>query len=289
MSLTEEEAQEIDRALKDWRQGDVSLDADLEFLHLADLSRPHSPASIQVANTLEEDGQVVKAEAAAVLDNVRGLVMLSQTCDIVRGCRDRPFVEVAPVVEVKEDLIEEIRRLKRPAFAYIPSISDDGLVADLDRVMTVEKALLARLTRTPGWETDAELRDFALALTRKRSRFPFPDDFVSATRKLQAYLRDKYNKQTAEGAHLRALDEIRVRAALSWADGEVHLGWWFIKSNDPEGVTVDWSTLLKQWLDRFDQTRRFRIDSFIACRLEDMTARDYVESDRLDLDSLSVA
>ena len=172
MSLTEEEAQEIDRALKDWRQGDVSLDADLEFLHLADLSRPHSPASIQVANTLEEDGQVVKAEAAAVLDNVRGLVMLSQTCDIVRGCRDRPFVEVAPVVEVKEDLIEEIRRLKRPAFAYIPSISDDGLVADLDRVMTVEKALLARLTRTPGWETDAELRDFALALTRKRSRFP---------------------------------------------------------------------------------------------------------------------
>ena len=100
---------------------------------------------------------------------------------------------------------------------------------------------------------------------------------------------DRHNKQTDEGAHLRALCEIRVRAAPSWNDGEVRLSWWFIKYADPVGVQVDWSTFLEQWLTRFDQAGRFRLEPPIACRLEDMTARDYVESDRLDLDRLSVA
>ena len=289
MPLTGEDEQEIDQALQVWRQGDVSLDTDLEFLHFADLSRPHSPASVQVADALAADGEAIEAGATAVLDEVRGVVMLSQTCDIVRGCRARPFVEVAPLVEVGEHWFEDIRRLKRPAFAYIPKISDERLVADLDRVMTVEKALVAGWTRAPGWETDVEVRDFARALARKRSRFAFPDDFVATAGSLQAHLVDRHNKQTDEGAHLRALCEIRVRAAPSWNDGEVRLSWWFIKYADPVGVQVDWSTFLEQWLARFDQAGRFRLEPPIACRLEDMTARDYVESDRLDLDRLSVA
>ena len=35
MPLTEEDEQEIDRALQAWRQGDISLDVGLEFFHLA--------------------------------------------------------------------------------------------------------------------------------------------------------------------------------------------------------------------------------------------------------------
>lgn len=52
---------------------------------------------------------------------------------------------------------------------------------------------------------------------------------------------------------------------------------------------VDWSSFVDQWLALFDQTGRFRLESPIACRLDDMTARDYVESDHLDLDRLSVS
>ena len=106
MPLTGEDEQEIDQALQVWRQGDVSLDTDLEFLHFADLSRPHSPASVQVTDALAADGEAIEAGATAVLDEVRGVVMLSQTCDIVRGCRARPFVEVAPLVEVGEHWFE---------------------------------------------------------------------------------------------------------------------------------------------------------------------------------------
>ena len=52
---------------------------------------------------------------------------------------------------------------------------------------------------------------------------------------------------------------------------------------------VDWPLFVDQWIALFDQTGRFRLDPPIVCRLEDMTARDYVESDRLDLDRLSVS
>ena len=155
--------------------------------------------------------------------------------------------------------------------------------------MTVEKALIAGWTRIPGWETDDEQRDFARALARKRSRFAFPDDFAAAARNLQEHLIDKHNRQIDEGAHLRALREIRVRAAPSWDDGEVQLSWWFIKEADPVDVQVDWQRFLDQWLALFDHTGRFRLDPPIACRLEDMTAHDYVESDHLDLDRLSLS
>ena len=45
----------IDEALRHWRQGDVSRDTGLEFVHLADLSRPHSPYSIQAAASNDID------------------------------------------------------------------------------------------------------------------------------------------------------------------------------------------------------------------------------------------
>ena len=288
MPLTEEHERAIDEALQAWRQGDVSLDAGLEFLHLADLSRPHSTASTQVAEAMANNGEPIEDGPASVLDEVRGMVMLSQTCDVVRNCRARPFVEVAPLIEVCEEWVEAIRRLKRPAFAYVPAVAGDRLIADLDRTMTVEKALVARWTRTPGWETDEELRAIALALSRKRSRFAFPDDFVATAEALQRRLVDKHDKDTDEGAHLRALREIRVRAAPSWDDAEVRLSWWFIKDADPADAEADWPTHMDRWLTLFDQTGRFRLDPPTACRLEDMTARDYVESDHLDLDRLSV-
>ena len=186
-----------------WRQGDVSLNVGLEFVHFADLLRPHSPASDQAADGLVAVGGGVEAGATVVLDAVHGVVELSQTCDVVRGCRARPFVEVAPLVEASEIWVEEIRRLKRPAFAYVPKVAHKHLVADLDRVMTVEKALVAGWNRTPGWEEDAEVRDFASALARKRSRFAFPAIAAMPDRirlpQLRRWLAKRATHRTCEG------------------------------------------------------------------------------------------
>ncbi len=214
--------------------------------------------------------------------------MLTQTCDIVRSCVDRPFVEIAPLVKLDDATVEQVRRLKRPAFAYVPATAGDGLVADLDRIMTVEKAVAANWARIPGWSTDAEIREFARAIARKRSRFAFPDDFVLAADRFRGRVTSKHNRNSLEGAHLRALREIRVQAAPSWNADGVKLTIWFIKERDSDDGAYEWPGQVERWTRLFDQSGRFRVDTAIACYLDDITARDYVESDVLDFDSLSV-
>src|SRR5512144_1175062 len=97
MGLTAvEEARED--AIIAWRQGDVALDAGLVFCHLADLSFPHSRASIVTAKEYRSAGTEIECGPTPLFDEVEGLVMLSQTCDIVRNCQERPFLEVAPLI-----------------------------------------------------------------------------------------------------------------------------------------------------------------------------------------------
>lgn len=79
----------VDRALRDWRQGDCVL-GEHWFAHRVDPS---------VAVT-----EAARAAAEAGLDlaesRVGGLVVATQTCDMVRSCVERPYVEVCPLVEV---------------------------------------------------------------------------------------------------------------------------------------------------------------------------------------------
>lgn len=74
---------------------------------------------------------------------VLGLALLSPTCDVVRDCAARPFVEVAPLVELEPHDVGEVERGHRPRHGYVPGLKSAGLVVDLDRVMTVEKAVVA--------------------------------------------------------------------------------------------------------------------------------------------------
>ncbi len=288
MGLSGEEEQAIDNALRHWRQGDVTLDAGLEFCHLADLSRPHSAASIQLAEQRAELGGPVEPGAVPLFDDAAGLVVVTQTCDVIRPCTKRPFVEVSPLVKVDDAVLEETRRFRRPALAYVPATAGQRLVADLDRTMTVEKALVAGCTRLRGCPTEIHRRDFASALSRKRCRFAFPDDFQQATSRFQEHFISKNFKSTDEGAHIRALSEIRVRAAPSWEAQEVHLTFWFIKEEDPPSAGVAWPACVERWLKLIDNKGRFRLEPATVVRLDDITARDYCESDRLDLDRSSI-
>ncbi len=275
----------IDEEIQPWRQGDVSIETKLEFMHLANLSHPHGPASTKVQTSDLRDA----SEISVVAQEVEGVVVLTQTCDIVRSSLDRPYIEIAPLVKVDDSTIDQIRRLQRPAFAYVPGVADKNLVADLDRVMTIEKAVLARLgKRTQGCRTDAQQRDFARALSRKRSRFAFPTEFVEAADSLKNHLKAKHNKQTDEGSHLRGIKEIRVRAEPSWNHDVVRLTFWFIMDSDRLVDTPDLVSQVDHWVSLLDESGRFIVESATACFLDDITAQDYVDSDVLDLDSLSV-
>ena len=141
--------------------------------------------SVQSPASCVRDGLVSHKED---MDNaeaeVLGLSVVTQTCDLVRRCEDRPFVEVCPLVEVEDSTLHEIQRGRRPNYAFIPGVAERSLVADLDRVMTVEKSVVATWDRVRGClkELDpqhllskAELRGLkyvlaGLAMDRARSK-----------------------------------------------------------------------------------------------------------------------
>ena len=268
----------IDTILASWRQGDCVLGAQW-FVHR--IAKPSIMAEAREAFT-QADADLVEME-------VPGFIVVTQTCDIVRSRAERPFIELCPLVEVDADRLEEIKRCRRPAYAFVPQLSGKQLVADLDRVMTVVKDLVATWKRTPGWITDAEARAFALALSRKRARFAFPDDFSVLTKKLLGRLSDKHEKNTNEGRGLRALQEIRVQASPSWDADKVDIFFWFIREEgNPDFEGKNWADLLSEWLSLVPEMGRFHSVLGQVTTLEDMTARQYVDSDRLDLDYVSL-
>ena len=274
----------IDGRVGTWRQGDVVL-LEQDFVHLADLACPLTKEAEIAQGAVGSD--ISESGIAGIYTAVPGLVVLTQTCDIVRPSRERPFVEVAPLIEVEEAQLRETGKRLLVSRAFVPSLAERRLVADLDRVMTIEKTILANWPRTPGWSTDEEARALGEALARKRVRPAFPDEFVKGIRRLRQRIRDKHGRDSTEGRLLAALREIRVHAIPSWDAVQVVVRFLFIKDGDPQGLEAEWFSQVDTWLDLVDRNGKFSIADPEVGRLEDFTARDYVESDRLDLNWVS--
>jgi hypothetical protein len=250
----------IDATLERWSQGDCTIGEDCWFVTRFDPQRPLTPDAADVVAT--------SAEADLTESSVSGFVVVTQTCD--------------------DQYLQDIHRLKRPRYAYIAGVAEFNLVADLDRVMTVEKAVVAGWERISGCPSDADTRLLGEALARKRSRFAFPDDFNEFAQKLQKRMHDKHEKSSTEGKALRALLEIRVSAAPAWDAEDVALIFWFIRAEaDDLFENQAWHELLDSWLKLLPPSARFSAVDGTVVSLDDMTAKEYLHSDRLDLDRLS--
>ena len=99
--------QTVDTALGEWGQGDCVL-REQWFVYRFNPQRPLTNDATDVA---QEEVDLTESK-------VQGFAVITQTCDIVRSCIDRPFIEVAPLVEVDEQRLYEIQRGKRPQYAY---------------------------------------------------------------------------------------------------------------------------------------------------------------------------
>lgn len=270
--------EEVEAKMARWRQGDCVVGSQ-PFLFLCSLRCPLSQSARELAAESKESSLQIAAE------EVMGLTVVSQTCDIVRSCRERPFLEVVPLVEVDESVLADVRKWMRPRYAALPALLRRRLAADLDRVMSIEKAVAVGWERTPGCRNDKEARDLAFALARKRSRPAFPDDFVDWSRDLVKRIRKKHGKDTDEARMLGALCEIRVKASPDWDHNPAEVMFFFLKSDDAPD-SLDWVGQKEEWLALLPHSGRFRAEGIVAT-LDDLTARDYQESDRLDLDQLS--
>ena len=273
--------EDIDAALRYWQQGDCLLGE----MWFAWRFVPPRPISEQAVNSFTEYPDIDIVE-----EQVPGLAIVTQTCDIVRTCKTRPFLEVCPLVYIDMPDLSAVQHGKQPRFAYLSGLRDKGLVVDLDRVMVVEKPLVMQHERVRGCFTDEDVRNFAEALARKRSRFAFPDDFVGWVSPLSSRLSSKHNKDSPEGIALRALREIRVHATPSWSADQVEIFFHFIRNvgGDLSGFQVS-ELNLETWLHLLQPSGRFMSVDGHLVDLEDITASEYVHSDRLDHDNLTIA
>jgi hypothetical protein len=192
-----------------------------------------------------------------------------------------------------------IRRGYRPRYAFIAGAAGQGLAADLDSVMTMEKAIIAAIPpqkRVRGCRNDREMREFALALSRNTSRTAFPDDFVSAFRQVQRRIQEKHGKPTHdakgkptnEGKLLGAVREIRVACTPSWNAAEVNLTFFFV-FEQAQDILPGAAEIVANLLKRFKPTGLFQDLSFRLVTTSEMSAATYLSSDPLDLDQLSLA
>lgn len=281
---TEKEVATINAAMEKWRQGDFILAEDLFFVHLADLACPLTSEAQEIARERAEAGDTLEVEGVA--STVVGYVVITQTCDIVRDCLKRSFVELSPLVSVEQTTLNETRLLRRPAFVFVPGAADKNLVADLDRIVTVEKSILRGYVPTPGCHDDSERRIFADALARHKTRAAFPNDFNKHMGPVRDHLKKIHRSHEAEGLLIQSIGEIRVSASPHWDAENINIYLWFILSPQAASPTADISQYIEKWLALFGRSEKYYLEA-VVCSLDEMKASDYVGSDRLDLDSLS--
>lgn len=262
----------IDALMQSLRQGDYVI-GDCGFLFLG---RDHSAdAADQIATPV-----------AAVLQRVHGLVLVSQSCDIVRGCRQRPYVEFAPLVVADPATMNSVIRRRSNQFVALSSeTTAHNRVVDLDRVMTVEKAVAANWQFGRGLETDEEVRTFARCLARKRQRAAFPAELRAMLQPLRRDLEKKHRSPAVEA--IAKLFEIRVRPSPNWHAPRVVVEFWLV-SEPADGLGgTEVTAVHDAFAERIAAAGNLVVGPIQITSLVALTAADYLSSDHLEFDDLT--
>lgn len=260
----------------EWRQGDCVLQP-CDFLWLVDARAP-----------LTDPGKDAVDEGADVAtQGFPGAVVLTQTCDIVRSWEMRPYLEIAPLVEVPEDQFREIAKGRQPGYLHIPALESRRLVGDLSRPMCVEKSVVAGWKRVPGWSRDEEGLKLSSAIVRRLERFAFPNDIVEMYGRWERCVKKRHGKASPEGKLLDQIREIRVEANPHWDAECVEITFLCILPEDSGDLEERVLAQIPSWEAMLEKPGRVRNASFDVERLSTLTALRYLASARMDFDHLS--
>jgi len=194
---------EADDQVRSFRQGDV-----ITFRRVVVLDIPTEDGKVAALQQLEPEATVV----------------VTQTCDLVRSIAERPTIQVAPLIRIKdEQRAAPYREGASPRYVWLPRLGPDAFI-DLDVVSTISKRLLVSHDRNPGVGGDDEARRFRLAIARKFGRPALPDDVAPATKRLRARIGQKWDKPgSAEGSLMQSLLQVRLAATPSWDADNIHV------------------------------------------------------------------
>lgn len=257
--------------LAEWRQGDYSLDVG-GFLF-------GGPSTSGFAYDPEES-----------IEGIVGLVLITQTCDIVRVTAQRYYVTVCPLIRLTEAEAKEVATGRRP---YLASVENaQALVfADFRRPFSVSKDLLRGWVRQPGFSTEVKRTEFSFALERKFGQFAFPDEFDLAFKKFKDRVWSRHDKaESLPGKIYRSIDQIRFRISPNWEadDREVSV---IVVLHPPELHQATMAEILHELATQFDNVAlppnyRWAFSKFLAQTAAYLTAKDILESQAGDFNFL---
>lgn len=266
--LSEEEV----KAVRLWRQGDYTLDF-RDFPTVVDY---------------DSEGPISE------LDQVDGVVVISQTCDIVNIVADRHFVVVAPLVASSNNkFLEEVAGAVTPVAATLQNPPSQTHVVDLTRTTTISKSLLARLARQEGFSTEDMRADFAKQLERRYGRFAFPDDMNPPLGALRAQAKSRHTKESDVGRVYRSIRSFHVAASPDFdtPGARVRIT---VLLEDADKMQSTREEILKEleslaaapkfkWPAGYEMEKPF----FVLMNRDEMTVRQLELSQRVDLDFIS--
>ncbi len=259
--------------LRAWRQGDYTTD-------------------LKSAITVEgfEDGIPDVRDGDA-----EGVIVTSQTCDIVNSGPGREYVTVVPLIKATEGMVADAEKGVTPNLAALETPPAPDIVADLNRPFSVRKEFLAGQARSAGFVSDARRARFADALARKAGRFAFPDDFARhVLGSIRERARKAAGKDSDQGKAYASIASIRASAHPGWDDADVAIGFFFIlEPEDRRPATIPQiRTVLADHLKAIKWPQGFRAaddGGFEIVSIDDLTAGQYAGSQPVDLDYLSWA
>ncbi len=253
--------------LTEWRQGDFTTDASV---------------AIRLAHH-EKHGPRPKGSK-----DHKGMVVVSQTCDIIREVEKQGTVIVASLIEVSPEIYANVRRKSAPRYIVMPE-AGENIVADLTTMMTVEKPLVAQWSRVVGFN-DRERINFSRAVALFFSRPAFPDSLVCSLGKFRKEVLRKGPKSSTEfGKILNCVEEFRINEI---ADGQYQLLVFLVEMPELDGKrNRDEIAQMVESSVRValgDSGLEALIDTpILVTTADDQTARDYLNSIPLDLNILS--
>lgn len=276
---------EIDSAIEVVRQGDYLLQPSWKFF-VVDLAL----AEAVDEKSSSHGGSPESSCEIRDCDDVVGVVVLTQTCDILRKSAERPYLELGALIEVSEAELPLIAKGSSPRYAFVPALAEKQLVVDLDRGMSVTKRAFAHdaANVSTGLYNDAERRAFATALRRKRGRHAFPKSISDAFSPFMAYVRKKHDKASEVGRFLAECEEvcIRVDPEISALSPEITV--YFMFSQIPHEEEIDaYQKLADELVNRIALPKGWEHVQAVIQDFDRMSARLYLGLYKLDFEYLS--
>ena len=176
-----------------------------------------------------------------------GVVIISQTCDIVQESASKANLTVAPLVDPTAANISNAKRGRSATLLYLDGEQDGGeavadlqFVSSLPKVEIIGRTLIARHATEPSVSGQRQL---AHRIGRAYTRFAFPDEVVPFLKRLRDMARKKANTMSAFGRVIDFVSDLRV-SSDQWQSPDRQLRIYVVVSAqmlmNPEDADPDW-------------------------------------------------